>query len=59
MSIRSYGFLSIDLDDDLSNICEVIPQAREIARLGRQQTIQGEPWRFLDRSLIEKGSYVG
>jgi serine/threonine protein kinase len=59
MSIRSYGFLSIDLDEDLSNICEVLPQAREIARLGRSQTIQGEPWRFLDRSLVTPGSYVG
>lgn len=59
MSIRSYGFLSIDLDEDLSNICEVLPRAREIARLGKSQTIQGDPWRFLDRSLVEKGSYVG
>jgi serine/threonine protein kinase len=60
MAIRGYGFLSIELTDDLSNICEVIPHAREIARLGRQQTLQGDPWRFLDRSLTdERGVYVG
>lgn len=62
MSIRSYGFLSIEIDEDLSNICEVIPRAREIARLGREQTIQGDTWRFLDRSLVGSGTggiYVG
>jgi hypothetical protein len=60
MSIRSYGFLSIEIDEDLSNICEVIPHAKEITRLGREQTIQGDTWRFLDRSLVGPGGiYVG
>jgi len=55
----SHGFLDIDLDKNLTNICEVLPKAREIARLGPEQTINKEAWRFLDRSLKHDGRYVG
>jgi serine/threonine protein kinase len=55
-----HGFLDIELNDKLSNICEAIPHARQIARLGREQKIKGESWRFLDRSLHPSGTqYVG
>lgn len=54
-----HGFLDIDLKDSLSNICEVIPRATAIARLGHEQNIGGTRWRFLDRSLGEEDSYIG
>jgi serine/threonine protein kinase len=58
--LLEYGFLDIPLNDRLTNICEVIPNARDIARLGREQTINGETWRFLDRTLDrEHKNYVG
>jgi serine/threonine protein kinase len=57
--MESHGFLNITLEDDLSNICDILPKAREIARLGREQTINGEPWRFLNRSLTRDERYVG
>lgn len=47
----SHGFLDIELDDSLANICNALPRAAEIARVGKIQEIQGEPWRFLDRPL--------
>jgi serine/threonine protein kinase len=55
-----HGFLDITLNDKLTNICEVIPNACEIARLGKEQTINGESWRFLDRPLDrDHKRYVG
>ena len=57
--MKSYGFLDIELDNNLANICEAIPHAREIARLGPEQTINKETWRFLDRSLEHEGQYIG
>jgi serine/threonine protein kinase len=55
----SHGFLDISLNDTLSNLCDVIPHAREIARIGREQTINGKGWRFLDRALGVPNQYVG
>jgi serine/threonine protein kinase len=55
----AHGFLDIELNEKLSNICEAIPHARAIARLGREQHINSESWRFLDRSLESEGRYVG
>ena len=54
-----HGFLDTELNDQLGNICDVIPHAREIARLGKEQKINGETWRFLDRSLNATNQYVG
>jgi serine/threonine protein kinase len=50
-SLHTHGFLHIELQDSLRNICDVIPQASEISRLGKPQDIYGDTWRFLDRSL--------
>ena len=58
-SLAAHGFLDIQVTDSMSNICEIMPQAQEIARLGPEQTINGEPWRFLDRSLTQNEVYVG
>ena len=58
-SLVSHGFLDIQLDEQLTNICEALPKAREIARLGSVQTINKEAWRFLDRSLEHDGHYIG
>ena len=62
-SLTEHGFLSIDLQDTLTNICEVIPHASEIACLGKEHTIGQELWRFLDRSLTKtadgRSAYVG
>jgi len=55
----SHGFLDIQLQDSLSNICEAIPRACEIARLGPDQTINKETWRFLNRSLEQDDQYIG
>jgi len=55
----SHGFLDIKINDKLTNICEVLPKAREIARLGPEQSINKETWRFLDRSLEHDGHYIG
>jgi serine/threonine protein kinase len=51
--LASYGFLSITLDDDFSNLCDILPRAQDIARLGKEQYIDSIPWRFLNRSLSE------
>ena len=58
-TLVEHGFLDIQVTDSLSNICEVLPKAQEIARLGPEQIINGEPWRFLDRSLTQNDIYVG
>ncbi len=62
-SLTEHGFLSIDLQDTLTNICEVIPHASEIASLGKEHAIGQEMWRFLDRSLTKtkdgRSAYVG
>jgi serine/threonine protein kinase len=55
----THGFLDIELEPGYTNICEILPNAREIARLGIPQTINGQEWRFLDRSLVGDGVYVG
>ena len=58
--LLEHGFLDVSLNEHLTNICEVIPNARNAARLGREQVISGETWRFLDRSLERSGKqYVG
>jgi len=49
--LTSYGFLDIDLADDVSNICDILPHAQEIARIGNTVDCEGQPWRFLTRSL--------
>jgi hypothetical protein len=62
-SLETHGFLSIELTDTLTNICEVIPHACDIARLGKEQIINSESWRFLDRSLSKqpdgRPTYIG
>jgi serine/threonine protein kinase len=54
-----HGFLDMEINENLANICEVIPRAREIARLGKEQIINSDTWRFLDRTLDKEGVYVG
>jgi len=51
--LESYGFLSVQLHENFSNLCEVIPAAQDIARLGKEQSIDSVAWRFLDRSLTK------
>ena len=58
-TLVAHGFLDIDLQENLTNLCEAIPNAREIARLGPEQTINKEIWQFLDRSLDQSGQYIG
>jgi serine/threonine protein kinase len=57
--LEKHGFVGIDLRADYSNVCDVLPAAREIARLGRPVMIAGHPWRFLDRSFTRDDIYVG
>ena len=58
-TLRPHGFLEVSLNESYANICDILPHAREISRLGREQMISGEMWRFLDRSLGTDSSYVG
>ena len=55
----SHGFLDVELNDNYTNICDVLPRAKEIARLGPEQTISGNTWRFLNRGLEQADEYVG
>jgi hypothetical protein len=57
--LEKHGFVGIELKSDFSNVCDVLPATREIARLGQPQQIQGVPWRFLDRSLTRDDLFVG
>lgn len=57
--LERHGFVGIELKPDYSNVCDVLPATREIARLGCVQQIQGSPWRFLDRSLTRDDMFVG
>jgi hypothetical protein len=57
--LERHGFVGIELKHDYSNVCDVLPATREIARLGCVQQIQGTPWRFLDRSLTRDDLFVG
>jgi serine/threonine protein kinase len=57
--MNSHGFLNIQLQENLTNICEIIPRASDIARLGPEQIINKETWRFLNRSLGADDHYVG
>jgi len=50
-TLESYGFLSVQLQDNFSNLCDIIPNAQDIARIGKEQQIDNVMWRFLDRSL--------
>jgi serine/threonine protein kinase len=54
-----HGFLDVSLNEQMTNICDLIPRASEIARLGPEQEIAGESWRFLERSLAVPGTHVG
>jgi serine/threonine protein kinase len=58
-SLRAHGFLEVEINPTLTNICEVLPRACEIPRLGPEKVIAGETWRFLDRSLTTEGRLVG
>lgn len=59
LNLAGHGFLDIDLQDNCENICDIVPRCRDIARLGAPQHIQGQEWRFLERSLGEPGTHVG
>lgn len=58
-SLVAHGFLDVSLNEQMTNICELIPRASEIARIGPEQDIGGEPWRFLERPLDQPDTYVG
>lgn len=55
----AHGFLDVQLAENCENICEIVPRAHDIARVGAPQTINGQEWRFLERSLGEPGTHVG
>jgi serine/threonine protein kinase len=58
--MQGHGFLDIELNEHMTNICEVLPRARQIAHVGPEQTINGDAWRFLSKSLDpEGGRYIG
>jgi serine/threonine protein kinase len=57
--LERHGFLDISLNRDHTNLHEMLPTPRGIARLGIVQMIQGKPWRFLDRSLTRDDIIVG
>jgi len=57
--LERHGFVDIALNRDHTNLHEMLPAPREIARLGAVQYIQGLPWRFLDRSLTRDDVFVG
>jgi serine/threonine protein kinase len=59
MTLEEHGFVGVALNDSYSNLCDVIPRAREIARVGNEQIVSGDPWRFLNRSLTGDGRHVG
>jgi serine/threonine protein kinase len=58
-SLVGNGFLDVSLNPLLTNICDALPHAGDIARLGPEWDISGERWRFLDRSLSVPGTRVG
>lgn len=58
-SLVAHGFLDVSLNDQMTNICDLIPRASEIARLGPEQEISGHSWRFLERSLDRPGTHIG
>jgi len=55
----SHGFLDIQINEQYTNICDVLPRAKEIARLGPEQNVSGDVWRFLNRGLEVADEYVG
>jgi serine/threonine protein kinase len=57
--LAAHGFLDISLNSDYSNVCDIVPRTAEIARLGPEQQINGDAWRFLTRGLEEPGRLVG
>lgn len=58
-SLAEHGLLGVALHESFSNICEIVPHAHEIPRLGGERMMSGRPWRFLDRSLLNNGYRVG
>jgi serine/threonine protein kinase len=56
MELASHGFLDISMSDTL---CNVLPRAQAISRIGIVQEINGRVWEFLDRSLTHNNNYVG
>jgi serine/threonine protein kinase len=59
MHLAAHGFLDVELDENQTNLCDLIPRAREIAQLGKEQEINGDTWRFLTRSLDRPGTFIG
>jgi serine/threonine protein kinase len=59
INLAGYGFLDVDLKENCENICDIVPRCRDIARLGVAQQIQGQEWRFLERTLGEPATHVG
>jgi serine/threonine protein kinase len=58
-SLVAHGFLDVSLNEQMTNICELIPRASEIARIGPEQEVGGESWRFLERPLDQPDTHVG
>lgn len=58
-TLVGHGFLDVSLNPLLTNICDALPHAGDIARLGPEWDISGERWRFLERSLVIPGTLVG
>jgi serine/threonine protein kinase len=58
-SLVAHGFLDVSMNEQMTNICELIPRASDIARIGPEQDIGGEPWRFLERPLDQPDTHIG
>lgn len=54
--LRAHGFLSINLKEDMTNLCDVLPSATEILTVDRKQAFSGEMWYFLN---VGAGKLVG
>jgi hypothetical protein len=57
--LTRHGFLDVEIRRDMSNICDLLPSATQVARLGRPILIEGNEWHYLDRSLTQDDLFVG
>jgi serine/threonine protein kinase len=57
--LSAHGFLDAELADDAANICDIIPKAKEIARVGGIHMVHGQEWRFLTKGLVEPDLLAG
>lgn len=57
--LTQHGFLDVSIRRDMTNVCDVLPVANQVARLGKPVLIEDNEWQFLDRSLSGNDIHVG